>query len=102
MLTVDFSLCLIQCAISRCIIYFCVKSLTAVICHDDDDVMMTTIILMMVHRFPDTRMLHSMFPPPYKSVREITSDLLGSRFFFNQVTCPVDDVILLCVTASNE
>lgn len=37
MLTVDFSLCLIQCAISRCIIYFCVKSLTAVICHDDDD-----------------------------------------------------------------
>ena len=37
MLTVDFSLCLIQCAINRCIIYFCVKSLTAVICHDDDD-----------------------------------------------------------------
>lgn len=32
-----FSLCLIQCAISRCIIYFCVKSLTAVICHYDDD-----------------------------------------------------------------
>lgn len=28
---------LIQCAISRCIIYFCVKSLTAVICHDEDD-----------------------------------------------------------------
>lgn len=37
MLTYDFSLCLIQCAISRCIIYFCVKSLTAVICHYDDD-----------------------------------------------------------------
>lgn len=37
MLTYDFSLCLIQCAISRCIIYFCVKSLTAVICHDDND-----------------------------------------------------------------
>lgn len=34
----DFSLCLIQCAISRCIIYFCVKSLTAVICHYDDDI----------------------------------------------------------------
>lgn len=65
-------------------------------------VMMTTIILMMVHHFPDTRMLHLMFPPPHKSVREITSDLLGSRFFLNQVTCPVDDVILLCVTASNE
>lgn len=29
-------LCLILCAISRCIIYFCVKSLTAVICHYDD------------------------------------------------------------------
>lgn len=37
MLTYVFSLCLIQCAISRCIIYFCVKSLTAVIRHDDDD-----------------------------------------------------------------
>lgn len=37
MLTFDFSLCLIQCAISRCIIYFCVKSLTADVCHDDDD-----------------------------------------------------------------
>lgn len=37
MLTYDFSLCLIQCAISRCIIYFCVESLTAVICHYDDD-----------------------------------------------------------------
>lgn len=37
MLTYDFSLCLIQCAISRCIIYFCVKSLTAVIiCHYND------------------------------------------------------------------
>lgn len=36
MLTYDFSLCLIQCAISRCIIYFCVKSLTAVTCHYDD------------------------------------------------------------------
>lgn len=38
MLTYDFSLCLIQCAISRCIIYFCVKSLTAVIRHYDDDI----------------------------------------------------------------
>lgn len=37
MLTSDFSLCLIQCAISRCMIYFCVKSLTAIICHYDDD-----------------------------------------------------------------
>lgn len=37
MLTSDFSLCLIQCAISRCMIYFCVKSLTAVICHYNDD-----------------------------------------------------------------
>lgn len=38
MLTYDFPLCLIQCAISRCIIYFCVESLTAVICHYDDDI----------------------------------------------------------------
>lgn len=37
MLTYVFSLCLIQCAISRCIIYFCVKSLTSVIRRDDDD-----------------------------------------------------------------
>lgn len=78
MLTVDFSLCLIQCAISRCIIYFCVKSLTAVICHDDDDGDDDDDNTDDGASFSR----HLMFPPPYKSVREITSDLLGSRFFF--------------------
>lgn len=64
MLTFDFSLCLIQCAISRCIIYFCVNSLTAVICHDDDDSDDGASF------FPDTRMLHLIwFPPPFNVSR---------------------------------